>query len=227
MGGILNQDASADVETVLKERSQMLGIHEDGLHMLLANTVVGGCGGLDDLNNLTSSPTPAPSVCTQYLVTVNVTTDTFPFDTSWDLVNQCAGGGQGASRDLYVGSDRNYVDEYCLPVATYKFTIRDTFGDGLCCTRGAGRYEVFMNGVSQFTGGTFEYEDEHDFGTCEVPSDAPSDAPTQVPSPAPTRVPSFCSNYCESLDLCTDYCISDAQYCEKYCPEVFAGVEPS
>merc|ERR1712194_586276 len=69
--------------------------------------------------------------------------------------------------------------------------------DGICCAYGDGKYELLVDGVSQFSGGEFGDKMEHVFGSCDLvatppPTPAPTlkpvtPAPTQSPTPAPTN----------------------------------------
>jgi len=55
------------------------------------------------------------------------------------------------------GLDTTYVHEFCIPEdACVTFTIRDSYGDGICCEFGEGSYEVFLEGNLLFSGGEFE-----------------------------------------------------------------------
>ena len=147
--------------------------------MRLANTQ--GCGGA----------TPPLSLCT-YNVKVTVTTDDYPSETSWDIVEQC-GGSSGAGRGNYDGRATTYEDEYCLPAARFKFTLRDSFDDGICCGYGNGSYEVSLNGEVMASGGTFYSEESHEFGSCATPPSAlpPISPPTLSPTTPPTQSPTL------------------------------------
>jgi len=141
----------------------------------------------------TSAPTVAPIVCTQPTTRVVITTDAFPEETSWALSNQCGGTDNSPSRPAgyYRNPSTSYEDEYCLPAARYKFTIQDSANDGICCAYGDGKYELLVDGVSQFSGGEFGDKMEHVFGSCDlVATPPPTPAPTQKPvTPAPTQSP--------------------------------------
>merc|ERR1712194_745852 len=156
------------------------------------------CAGTDDpgsesfCEGYTSTPTVAPIVCTQPTTRVVITTDTYPEETSWALSNQCGGAGGSPSRPVgyYRNPSTSYEDEYCLPAARYKFTIQDSLGDGICCGYGDGKYELLVDGVSQFSGGEFSDKMDHVFGSCDTGSSPPpTTAPSRPPTPAPTQIP--------------------------------------
>ena len=183
----------ANVAARLRADAQLLDARDHGHEVRLATSVPGGCGPV----KTTPAPTPSPTPCTGWIVAVVVTTDGYHMETSWDMTDQCGVGGQGGllRRDEYDRPDTRYLDTYCLPPARYKFTIRDEFGDGICCQHGDGGYEVFLNGASQFAGdGQFGATREHEFGSCASeatppPTPAPTPAPTAPLVPPPTSLP--------------------------------------
>lgn len=97
-------------------------------------------------------PTEAPTavVCQpqQSTLLITVNTDNYPSESRWSLERY--DGFQD-----YVEIDSNdlrniqteYVDTVCLdPGETYKWTIFDTFGDGLCFRGDCGSYELTVDG---------------------------------------------------------------------------------
>jgi len=177
--GLLREDAGADVQALLAARAQALSGNR-----LLATAVPGGCGG--------APPTPPPTPCTQSAVTVIVTTGDFPSETSWDVVDQCGGGGVVAGRPVayYRQPLTRHEEELCLPAGRYAFTIRDAEGDGMCCAYGRGGYEVRVDGVTQVTGdGDFGAQRVHVFGSCGAPPTPPPTSPPPPPPPPATPPP--------------------------------------
>ena len=76
-------------------------------------------------------------------VMVNIYTDTYNGETSWqisDLTSVVASGGD------YPESFVLYQELLCLEDGCYTFTINDSFGDGICCAYGEGYYELIVNG---------------------------------------------------------------------------------
>ena len=85
---------------------------------------------------------PCPEACTTNEITISITLDNYPEETSWDIQNAnnvvvASGGTYGNMPD---GSTLN-IDE-CLADGCYDFTIYDTYGDGICCGYGNGSYTV-------------------------------------------------------------------------------------
>jgi len=135
-------------------------------------------------------PTDAPTPCIQSDFELTLTTDNYPGETSWDLVNTCTGQEYGSGEGYGSGT---HVENECIPSGEYEFTIYDTWGDGICCSYGSGSYTVKYNGDVVKEGGQFQRTETTVFGTCGstnppiAPSVAPI-APTVAPV-APTAAP--------------------------------------
>merc|ERR1712226_740850 len=133
----------------------------------------------------TAPPTPAPTPCSANDFKLTLTTDNYPGETTWTLVNQC-------TNELYAqggpfnNAGTQYVEEFCIPDGEYTLTITDSYGDGICCSYGEGSYILEYNANIEREGGNFGESDSHTFGSCGAPSTA---APTTAPTPAPTRFP--------------------------------------
>ena len=99
-------------------------------------------------------------------VTVNITTDQYASETTWDIVSST--GQTVASGGPYSTGNAPQT-----PVTTtlntnecYFFTIYDSYGDGICCTYGNGSFTVTDGwGTVISSGGTFLTEDGEAFQT--------------------------------------------------------------
>ena len=165
--GILREDPTLEPEDVadrIRQSAESLDYPaQEGFKMLLATAV-------DDCSPPT--PAPIPFSCNQEghaSVSVGVTTDTWASETEWQLKNNC-----DPSQPVVTGTWNMYKvksqlssNSYCLPVAEYTFTIRDYYGDGLCCSQGVGGYVVNVDGVEVASGGEFAFSEEATFGSCE------------------------------------------------------------
>jgi len=110
-------------------------------------TSSGGCG--------SANPPPPPAGCTENTVTVSITLDNYPEETSWSITNAsgaivASGGTYGSQPD---GS--TIAIEACLADGCYDFTINDTYGDGICCSYGNGSYTVSNDGTTLASGASF------------------------------------------------------------------------
>ncbi|XLS29353.1 M43 family zinc metalloprotease [Flavobacteriaceae bacterium M23B6Z8] len=114
------------------------------------------CGG--------SSCEPCQTECTENGVTLSITFDNYPNETSWVLTD--AGGATVASGGTY-GSEPDgstLTEEICLPDGCYTFTINDSFSDGICCAFGNGSYSLTSaDGTVLASGGDFGASESTDF----------------------------------------------------------------
>jgi len=134
-----------------------------------------------------TSPVPAstsaPNSGNCMNVVVIIKTDIYPEETSFKVVNQ--NGIEFMSGDSYTTKLYEYPASSCLPNSNiYQFTIYDTADDGLCCTHGAGGYNLFVNGVIIKSGGVFTNSE-----TAKFPSNAPVSVPTNLSLTAHTTSP--------------------------------------
>lgn len=180
--GILGEYGISDPEDVFAKIVDMVKFvdsthgNEDQLRLV---TNVGGCQG----------PTPPPTPCLGKTVEVEISTDQYGFETSWQLVNECEGG-------VWSGEDYSSNTEYkvtkCFPTSKFTFTIEDSYGDGICCANGNGYYKVSVDGVVKAQGAEFGSSNSTFIdGDCSPPTPPPV-APTPppvAPTPAPMDTP--------------------------------------
>ena len=83
------------------------------------------------------------------LLTIEVVTDTWQGETSWDLVSMDTGElvASIAEGDLTEAST-SYTWDFDIPHGTYSFTIYDSFGDGIYSPGG---YALSLDGVSIYS----------------------------------------------------------------------------
>ena len=98
---------------------------------------------------------------------ISITTDNYPTETSWQLVDQNGGGWFINPGDL-TQSNTTYTWSICVPDTNcYTFTILDTYGDGICCGWGSGSYFVNYGGSPIVSGGSFlNSENTPSIGSC-------------------------------------------------------------
>ena len=114
----------------------------------------------------TSHPTSPPMPCTAGTnVEIKIMTDKFPLETSWTLAHKC-GTGEIIISPKYTAALAMHSTKMCLPSCqSYKFTITDAHGDGLCCKWGQGWYEVIVDGSIVHFGGEFLGSESKLFGS--------------------------------------------------------------
>ncbi|PHS10932.1 MAG: hypothetical protein COA88_01195 [Kordia sp.] len=119
------------------------------------------CGG--------SSCAPCQTACTDNEVTISITFDNYPEETSWTLAND---SGTSIASGTYSKSnaDGSTVSEtLCLPNDCYTFTIKDTYGDGICCSYGNGSYSITGPDGSIKSGGSFGSSEATNFCFSNTP----------------------------------------------------------
>jgi len=163
-----------------------------------------------DCTTSTSSPTtsPAPIVEPACIdVHLELQTDEWPGDISWELYN--ANSGEIIwSRDIYPETPRNelYNEYNCVIQQCLKFTMYDTWGDGL--SEDDGYFKFYYDGkVELQVDNTDNYSKitSKEFGSCgqstlppvkspnsspiDSPASSPTDSPTSNPTENPTSLP--------------------------------------
>ena len=78
----------------------------------------------------TSSPTGLECVASKKKFDLKVVPDNYDYTTSWELREACSGN------IILQGGEEGKV--FCIEDKNYVFTIRDSWGSGLCCTYGSG-----------------------------------------------------------------------------------------
>jgi endonuclease I len=104
-----------------------------------------------------STPPPAGGTTS---VTVRITFDNYPSETSWEIVNSSnqvvhTGGNYGGQSS---GSTLNVTKT--LADGCYTFVFKDSYGDGICCTVGNGSYAFINNSTNNYitSGSSFTYQ---------------------------------------------------------------------
>ncbi len=57
------------------------------------------------------------------------------------------------------------MEEVCLGMGEYQFTIFDSAGDGICCSYGNGYYNLTFDGMLSAQGGKFKSEETFYFSS--------------------------------------------------------------
>ena len=131
--------------------------HGDGYYKVLVDGVVLAEGGDFEYSESTS-------LCRSTEVKVEIMTDYYYSETSWDIKNAVT-NEIVESRDSFPSQNSLHEDTVYLPLTEtcegidYIFTISDSFGDGICCGHGDGYYKVLVDGVVLAEGGDFKYSE--------------------------------------------------------------------
>ena len=157
----------------------------------------GVCGGSPPTKSPTSSPTASPTISScsagEREVRLDLLTDNYPGETTWELSNACT-NEEIASGGPYSSQGTGYSELVCVPEnGSYSFTIFDSWGDGICCSYGLGSYSLhFGTEAVVIDGGEFGSSETTAFGsTCSGP---PTATPTATPTSSPTAAPTMCND---------------------------------
>ncbi|CAJ1960286.1 unnamed protein product [Cylindrotheca closterium] len=153
-------------------------------------------------------PTQPTEQCqaSQYEMILELETDLFGYETTWELRDSSGGLIAEGGKDAYLRSNESYSLKYCLEAGTHTLTIDDSSDDGMCCQHNTGGFNVVFEGEVVGTGGDFGSTASVTFGSnspSERPSAAPSKSaapsnfqsnslmPSNTPSSFPSTTPSF------------------------------------
>ena len=99
-------------------------------------------------------------------VSVEIYTDNYPAETSWDIYDASNNYVYGISSGSLTSTSTLYEWDLELDANTdYIFTIYDTFGDGICCAYGVGNYNLYVNNNLIASGGEFGFSESTQFNT--------------------------------------------------------------
>lgn len=104
---------------------------------------------IDDLSVSAGGVAPTPTT-----VTLTLTFDNYPEETSWEIrdgATVVASGGTYPSQPdgSTINVDVDLID------GCYDFVISDAYGDGICCSYGSGSYSLTDGGTTLASGGAF------------------------------------------------------------------------
>jgi len=143
----------------------------EGYYSLFVEDILVGKGGefqsVDKFDftvsdEMTPFPTSAPTVCPSQQVAIHLTTDLYPGDTSW-VITKASNNAEIMTKTFYSEENTFYVDEMCLPIDSYLFTIKDAYGDGICCAVGEGEYKLIVGDRIIKEGGKFNLDETTKF----------------------------------------------------------------
>ncbi|WP_405206006.1 endonuclease [Aquimarina sp. LLG6339-5] len=149
------QTASVDLASYLGEKVQL---RFNGI----TGTTWQGDMAIDAVSLSTSGSTGGGSTTSD--VNLRITFDQYPEETSWEIRNEnnqlvFSGGTYGSQAD---GSTINL--SRTLDVGCYTLIMKDSYGDGICCSYGSGSYQLTdANGNTLVSGGSFGSQETKSF----------------------------------------------------------------
>jgi len=133
----------------------MQGSAIQGSFELKVDGVVKGSGGAFKYFEVIGFGTPRKCTGNDKSFTILVQNDQYGAETSYVIHNLRTGRIVAKSR-AFLSSAQN-IEEICLPPDQYRFRIKDSKGDGMCCAYGIGFFAIFLNGNLVKKGGEFDY----------------------------------------------------------------------
>ena len=109
-----------------------------------------------------------PILCESGLnkVVMELQTDPYPGETSWDLIT--LQGDTLFESSVFEVADSLYLDSVCVDNnASITLSLHDSYGDGLTSGLGDGQFNFYVCGAQVFSGSSFEYLFSGTFTGCE------------------------------------------------------------
>ena len=97
------------------------------------------------------------------VITFMLTTDNYPAETNWELRDSSNSIVDSRGTNTYQSTGTSYCEQMEASAdGDYTFEIKDSYGDGVCCSYGQGSYSLYQGKSMKKTGG--------DFGASEMTS---------------------------------------------------------
>jgi hypothetical protein len=111
-------------------------------------------GARETLGTTSGGGTPPPSPdCATGALTLSLTFDNYPSETSWSLIKD---GSTVATGSGYSTKNGTITENFDFGDGNYEFVINDQYGDGICCSYGNGSYTITdASGTVVASGGSF------------------------------------------------------------------------
>jgi len=106
---------------------------------VVAKDAAGNTSSASNTINVTTDDAPSGD-CYTSSVTLSLTFDNYPTETSWSLTN--GSGATVASGNGYSVKNATITEDFNIENGDYTFTINDSYGDGICCSYGNGSYSL-------------------------------------------------------------------------------------
>ncbi len=118
--------------------------------------------------DLVSSGKDSSATATQSCLSIGLQTDKHGEETSWTLhlVNEQTDEVveliASVDENTYEPNEKDLIEFYLDP-GKYRFTLKDAYGDGFCCSNGsAGSYVISLDGHELINGGYYRFEQSYD-----------------------------------------------------------------
>ncbi len=115
-------------------------------------TALDAAGNESGASNTVTVTTTGGSNCAGGAMTLTLTLDNYPTETSWTITRGGAIVVSGSGYSTVGATSTRNID---LTSGDYTFTIYDSYGDGICCSYGSGSYALRSAGTVIASGGNF------------------------------------------------------------------------
>ncbi len=155
---------------------------------------------IEPINDPTAAPSSILPHCQhdECRFVLHILPDNYPQETTWTLRN--------STGDIVLRGDSVGVAT-CIKSDQYTFTIFDVNGDGICCEKGYGFYDLYVNDELVKEGGDFGFQETTEISKERYNGSYPQVEPSSTPpnvhsSPMPSLLPT--KEWKESLLSFTD-----------------------
>ena len=100
----------------------------------------------------------------QHTIQIHLTTDKYGSETTWEVVDMSTNttiATGGPYSDATTTVEQNIAPINVDGNGCYRFTIYDSYGDGICCSYGSGSYTVAYDGTVMGSGGSNFSQNTH------------------------------------------------------------------
>ena len=101
---------------------------------------------ITDPDGVTNTTTQNVIVTAGHQLTVSITADNLPQQTSWQVFNQ---------NNVMIESGNTNSSTFCISNNCHRVELHDTGSNGICCANGNGSYTVYLDGNPVANGGAF------------------------------------------------------------------------
>merc|ERR1712232_617517 len=111
-------------------------------------------------------PVPAPTPANCIEVSLEIKTDKYPGETSWELrrgSTAIQSGSGYTARLSTITESLGCLELNDVEFNTFEFEINDSYGDGICCGQGEGSYTIKFDGQTAKEGAQFGSSDTYSF----------------------------------------------------------------
>lgn len=106
------------------------------------------------------------STCLSSTLRMEVSTDYYPEETTWEITDDCNGGAVVMKGGPYNQDNTLYTQEIAVNPSKFSVRVYDAWGDGVCCYYGLGSIKATLDGTEIVSGGQFGRVLSGSIGSC-------------------------------------------------------------